>query len=109
MSQTVLDVQEITIPVDYVCSDCGATDCKLWRHCDYEKNQLLCVDCASRNQSIQVFDIDDQGERDHKYGVPTDKIGIFLPAVPDGTGCFFDYYQTPQVCFDWWRSLPTHP
>lgn len=83
----------------YKCSVCGAAGIKLWRQyqtlaCDVE---LMCVDCAHKDQKKNIEDFDlSKG----------DQIGWMVPAVPVND-TFWGYCSVPQEGVDWWKSLPT--
>ena len=96
-------------PSAYRCGTCGAHGCKLWREyqtcADY--TELLCCDCAGKNQQKDVSTIDAEGKRETELG-RTDQIGWLVPAVPTEDGTTFWGYTSvsPQGC-KWWYSLPT--
>ncbi len=97
-------------PPAYMCTSCGVTGCKLWREyqtcADY--TDLLCCDCAGKNQGKDVSTIDEKGLRQDDHGCRTDQIGWLVPAVPteDGT-TFWGYTSVPSEGCTWWRQLPT--
>lgn len=99
-------------PADYKCSKCGACKCKLWRQYQTFANhiELLCVDCAGKDQDKDVSDLDEKGRRlDGDFG-RIDQIGWLVPAVPteDGT-TYWGYCSVPPDGCEWWHGLPNRP
>lgn len=108
---TPLDYSRPGTPEEYTCGNCGASGCKLWREYQTMFPQLLCADCACRDQG-KLNNVDEQGFRvDAGLRVRTDQIGWFVPAVPDegGEGFFWGYSSVPEEGQKWWRSLPLRP
>lgn len=119
------------MPLDFVkgrivyrCSQCGASDCKLWREYQtfLDNQNLYCVACACRDQpdtGAKPDDFDAGGYRPAKYRYPdgkeidmgpTDQIGWLIPAVPTTEGdTFWGYTSVPEPLVQWWRNLPTQP
>jgi hypothetical protein len=102
----------------YVCDDCGASGCKLWR--DYQtfldRQRLRCAPCAAKNQDKPIIDIDDDGFRtlfEYDWGHEhnrSDQIGWLVPAVTTAEGdTFWGYTSCPEDRIRWWRALPTLP
>lgn len=102
-----VDYSKTEVPKEYVCAECGATNCKLWREYQTFDPQLLCCDCAGKDQEKDVSTMDHRGMRDTDMG-PTDQIGWYVPAVPDEEGLgYWGYTSVPVEGVAWWRSLPT--
>ena len=103
-----VDYSKIETPVDYVCEDCGATNCKLWREYQTSNPKLLCVLCASKDQKKDI-ELDEEGMYRGTIG-RTDQIGWYVPAVPteDGIG-FWAYTLVPPTGVTWWKKLQTYP
>lgn len=97
----------VTVPKDYVCGRCQATNCKLWR--ETGGTDLLCVRCAATDKRMSIESIDAEGMRDGRNGQRTDQIRSYLPAVPTPDGNYYSYGSVPQNSITWWRALPTHP
>ena len=96
----------------YVCSKCGAWDCKLWRQYQSFTIHLLCVDCAGKDQGVDVSDVDDkvaiQDTTFIKYHQRTRTIKWLVPAVPvKGEDSYWGYTSVPNEDLDWWYGLPT--
>ena len=83
------------LPDGYVCTDCGVTGCKLWRHLWY-CDDLLCVDCVGLRRSVDVTGVDDHIE-----------IEGWVPAIPleEGSG-YWSYGEVPRLAVRWWTRLP---
>lgn len=102
-----------SIPKDYKCSKCGATQCKLWRQyntfADFIK--LLCVTCAGKNQHTSVKSMNSDGKRMTKLCKSyhrTDQIGHLIPAIPtEDCDTYWGYTSVPEIGCEWWRRLPT--
>lgn len=94
------------VPVDYWCSECGATGCKLW--CEYQTMcpRVLCCRCACKDQG-KTDNLDEDGRRTSTEGAKTDQIGWYVPAVPAGPYAFWSYGSVPHEMVQWWRKLPT--
>lgn len=107
-----LDYSTTTVPADYKCAECQATNCKLWREYQTFSPQLLCARCAAKDQGKSIDSIDDQGRRLSELPVQerTDQIGWYVPAIPtvDLSG-YWGYASIPDEGEDWWRRLPTLP
>jgi hypothetical protein len=101
------------VPSDYVCVECGATNCKLWREYNTFASKLLCAVCASNDQKKNIDDIDSEGKRSFGTRLPgfrTDQIGWFVPAVPtEEGGAYWGYTSVPRPGCEWWYKLPTLP
>jgi len=83
--------------IKYVCTECGATDCKLWRQYStfLDKIELLCADCTEADQG-QTIDL-----------AKGDQCGWMIPAVPTAeSDNFWGYTSVPQELVIWWKSLP---
>jgi hypothetical protein len=107
--------------VTYVCTGCGAANCRLWR--EYQTmacyTRLLCCDCAEKDQQKKchmpdsrdptkkalVYDAELKCERH-----TSDQIGWFIPAVPtDDWDTFWGYTSVPYAGVTWWYNLPLRP
>jgi len=101
----------------YVCDDCGASGCKLWREYQTFLNHqhLRCAPCAAANQQKPIDDIDAEGFRtlsEYSWGQDerSDQIGWLVPAVTTAEGdTFWGYTSVPPDRVTWWRELPTLP
>ncbi len=94
---------------DYKCSNCGASNCKLWRPYQTFNVQLLCAICAAASQKENIADIDNDGMRTGEYG-KTDQIGWYIPAVPtEEVGGYWGYTSVPGPAVQWWKELPSLP
>lgn len=102
-----VDYSKIETPADYVCEDCGAIDCKLWRESHTFNPKLLCGACVAKEEGKDIS-FDESGMYMSEMG-RTDQMGIYLPAVPtkDGIG-FWAYTLVPPAGVDWWKKLPTY-
>lgn len=95
-------------PKEYVCSECGASHCKLWREYQTFKPKLFCAPCAAEYEEKDISTLDADGKRisetlHHK----TDQIGWCVPAIPDEEEIGFWGYNSATVKgIKWWRSLP---
>lgn len=97
-------------PKNYKCADCGVSGCKLWREYQTCSPQLLCCDCAGKNQKRDVRQIDDKGQVPDPdiNGRKSVSIGWYVPAVPDEEGLgYWGYTSVPDVGVKWWEALPT--
>lgn len=97
-----------TTPRRYVCGQCGASGCKLWREYQTFKPRLLCVDCALKDQN-KDGPVDADGRRKcDDLPFCTYTIGWYVPAVPDEEGLgYWGYCAVPDAGLAWWRGLPT--
>jgi hypothetical protein len=107
-----VDYKSIETPQGYVCSKCGATDCKLWR--DYqtflENQHLLCAPCAAKEQEKDISTMDNEGRYETEHGSKTNSIGWLVPAVPTPeSDSFWGYCSIPAEGLKWWENLPTFP
>ena len=94
----------------YVCAQCGASGCKLWREYQTFSPTLLCAACAAKSEGKDITDIDAEGKRSGKFGDRTDQIGWYVPAVPTEDGCgYWGYTSVPNPGCKWWKGLPTLP
>jgi hypothetical protein len=100
------------VPENYVCAQCGATGCKLWREYQAWNPRLLCAVCAAADQKKDIGDLNESGLR-MINNRSTDTIGWFVPAVPteDGTThcTCWGYLSVPTSGCKWWEQLPTFP
>lgn len=96
-------------PEEYVCKSCGASNVKLWREYGVFHPEMLCRNCAAKDQDANISDIDEYGKFTDNDGVRSDCIRWYIPAVPDEEGVgFWGYTSVPQDGIDWWTSLPTN-
>ena len=100
----------VVTPFEYICAFCGATGFKLWRDMSVNPLELACTICAAENQDIDVDSIDTDGRHNNGHDVLVNRIGWFVPAVPnqEGTGCWV-YGLAPADAYERWRRLPTRP
>jgi len=98
------------IPSGYVCANCEATGCKLWREYQTFAPKLLCAKCAGADQKRDVSSMDANGTVVGEHGLRTDSIGWYVPAVPseDGIG-YWGYTSVPEPGCRWWKNLLNHP
>jgi len=119
----IVDYSSTSVPSDYKCRGCGATNCKLWReNGGFPCGDILleCVDCAVKSQNNPKvtsafvksaaqpgFAVAEDGMYTDHYGSRTDQIGWRAPAVPteDNSG-YWGYTSVPQAGCDWWTRLP---
>lgn len=107
-----VDYGKGTIPEDYRCDNCGAYGVKLWlnHHLFKGRSELRCVTCAAKdqNENIAMSLVGADGKHWNKQGYKTDRIGLYLPAVPmKGRNAFWSYILIPPAGMNWWRNLPT--
>lgn len=99
------------LPHGYVCSECGATGCKLWREYNTSEPRLLCCECAAKDQGKNIDSIDGNGVRQTSMG-STDQIGYYVPAVPtegEIEEVYWGCSAVPDRGIAWWRLLLTLP
>lgn len=101
----VSSYSKMIVPKDYKCDDCGKCGVRLWR--EYQvassKTRLLCAHCAKVDQ-----------RREHRIGWKSsfserggDRIGIFIPAVPEeNSNTYWGYFVIPNDGLKWWKNLP---
>lgn len=96
------------VPSDYKCGNCGITGIKLWREYQTSHPELRCAKCAGEVGKKSIEGIDADGTLPSEFGVRTDSIGWYVPAVPteDGIG-WWGYTSVPDAGVNWWRRLPT--
>ncbi len=100
-------------PGGYACGQCAKHGCKLWRRYQtfLDHQSLFCVDCAGKNQSHDVSDIDNDGMTTHQHASGAsrhDSIGWLVPAVPTEEGeTYWGYTSVPDAGVAWWRALPS--
>lgn len=96
--------------MEYKCSKCGATGCKLWRQYNtfLDSIRLMCTKCGAENQNVDINRVLENGRVYHEVVGECDYLGNLIPAVPcDET--FWGFTSIPQEDVDWWRALPTWP
>lgn len=92
-------------PPRYVCDNCSAKNCKLWRETNIFYPQLLCCDCAAENQNEDIYSINDLGILNVGLKNETNLIGEYIPAIPVENGIGF-HTNFPESGFIWWENLP---
>jgi hypothetical protein len=83
------------------------TGAKLWRQYQTFAHHihLLCVDCAAKNQEMEILAREDG--KHEEDGLWVDAIGWLVPAVPNETEeTFWGYTSVPEDRVVWWRNLP---
>ena len=85
----------------YECSDCGASNVRLWR--DYQtfldSQTLRCRTCALEHE-----------DKPADWAARGDQIGWSVPAVPTADGStFWGYTSAPLLAALWWQALDTVP
>lgn len=108
-----------SVPSDYKCANCKATNCKLWREYQTFCPQLLCAKCAIDDQKdgasttitrlakLGPVVADEQGMITDEHGFKCDQIGWYVPAVPtEDLMAYWGYTSVPQDGVDWWKRLP---
>lgn len=97
----------------YVCTKCGATNCKLWRDtADLREPDLFCAYCVFEVAGKPVTPIDAEGwRREPSFGSMTDTVGWYVPAAPMDPDAlaFWRYTSAPDDAVAWWKNLPTYP
>lgn len=98
------------VPAGYLCAQCGATHCKLWRQYNTFGPDLLCAECAAGDQAVDISDMDSDGRYPSTL-LPghhrIDQIGWLIPAVPtEEGGAYWGYTSVPELGCAWWRRLP---
>ena len=104
-----IDYKEKVTPFEYICYDCGVTNCKLWRPCQTFNPRLLCIDCLIIKQDLDINDVNEEGQYFEKISSSyLDVIKWYVPAIPDVEGDgYWGYTSVPEVGVNWWRKLPT--
>lgn len=105
-----IDYAKIETPPNYVCGDCGATGCKLWRffHALLSHQKLRCAVCAGQVQKLTIVDINAQGRHVDPDGYRSNQIGYMVPAVPtEENDSYWGYLATPESGWLWWERLPS--
>lgn len=88
-------------PPFYLCSQCGATQCKLWQP-SYAVAPLRCRDCA--------IDYATRIDDEHSITIEGDQLGSLFPAVPCENGInWWAYTSVPPEGVSWWKGLPDRP
>ena len=102
MSKEINRIDRVT----YVCTGCGAANCRLWREYQTcaDATKLLCCDCSEQNQKRRCkLDSDEPGMKH-------DQIGWLVPAVPTPEwDTFWGYTSVPAAGVKWWYDLPLRP
>lgn len=97
--------------MEYKCSVCSATGCKLWRQYEtfLEHLRLMCGPCALIDQEKKgPIDAEGRVSKKNDY-LRTNQIGWLVPAVPTPDGTFWGYSSVPPEGVKWWRDLPSYP
>lgn len=100
------------IPAHYVCAECGASSCKLWRPYQSFDVNLLCAVCAGKSQNKDTSGIDERGMIPCELLGRIDQIGWYIPAVPTedkGMEAYWGYTSVPDPGCTWWTTLPSLP
>lgn len=97
--------------MEYICSKCGAGDCKLWRAYQSFNPRLLCAPCAAEEQNKDITQMDEHGlfPIEGQHHGKTDQIGWYIPAVATAEGNFWGYTSVPTEDAERWLALPTLP
>lgn len=98
-------------PDDYKCEKCTANGCKLWRQYQSFYIELLCVDCAGKDQKKDISSLNERGQiKSESWEGFTDQIGWLVPAVPaENNVSYWGYMSVPEDGCEWWRKLPNRP
>lgn len=94
---------------NYRCSNCKTSGVKLWRQYNILACyvDLLCVDCACRQEKIDPNSVEEDGRRKIDYEQMTDQLVYLIPAVPTIEGdTFWGYTSVPEEGVLWWKNLP---
>tara|TARA_Y100000310_G_scaffold125819_1_gene124551 strand:+ start:2445 stop:2789 length:345 start_codon:yes stop_codon:yes gene_type:complete len=108
-----IDYSNSSVPEEYVCSDCGVTNVKLWLPYHTPKVELFCAPCGERNQRGHTFNEIDLSTIDGNgtiscAGARTDALGWLVPAIPDEEGVgYWGYTSVPEAGVLWWQRLAT--
>jgi hypothetical protein len=102
--------------LSYVCTKCGAGNCKLWRIYQSEDPRLMCAPCSAEDQGRPIDGIDAKGQYVNTrlghplFGRTSDEIGWRIPAciAADGSG-YHAIMNCPPEQWQWWYNLPTLP
>ena len=107
LEKGLVDLWKQEVPKGYQCSQCRATNCKLWRHrCDCCA-RLLCADCTARDQGEEIGNMNADGCRPSRVIAQDNRIGSFVPALPDyALGGYLPDLTAPLEEQEWWRLLP---
>ena len=101
-------LSDVSLP-EYICTECGGSECKLWRPYQTSNPELLCAICAGKSQNKSIENINDGGMITGEMGT-TDQIGWYIPAVPTEDGkTYWGYTSVPGPAVDWWKKLRTLP
>ncbi len=96
----------------YVCTGCGACNCRLWRQYQtvLDGIELKCIDCALEEyqEKHPGDELPQVRESLQQVGHDlTDQVGGLIPAVPTKENdTFWGYTSVPQDRVEWWYSLP---
>lgn len=99
------------IPQDYCCEKCGLRRCKLWREYESWCINLLCAECAGKDQKKDISQMDADGSMPGYFpGNRTTQIGWLIPAIPTLTDNkmkgYWGFANTPADRMKWWMNLP---
>lgn len=101
--------ESASTPHGYVCSDCKASGCKLWRNYNAVLSAVVlrCGQCALKNQNEQGPLNEDGTHFSPKINMQCDQIGWLVPAIPtEENDTYWGYTSVPQVGVLWWKRLP---
>ncbi len=104
-----VDYSSTAVPSNYHCHECKVTGVKLWREYQtfLDRQTLLCVTCAGKEQKKDVSTADDRGCITGEMG-KTDQIGDRIPAVlTEENTTFWGYTSVPDAGVNYWKRLPT--
>lgn len=94
--------------VKYACGKCKTTEIKLWRGVhgcpDDNGNKLLCAICLAPGKTV---DKDGKLQETGEFGMLTDQVKGWLPAIPVGD-TYWGYSSVPSQDVEWWKALPTY-
>lgn len=91
----------MTTPSNYVCKDCGASHCKLWRVGGSSNIRLYCISCAESVSGDRLKLGRNSSDQLYNGGLN------LVPAVPTEDGEeWYGYTSVPQDRCDWWGALP---
>ena len=98
------NIQEATLPPNYQCSKCGASDCRLWldsRAPLTANTPLFCRDCAEDAQKR----VHPPGWKSARRKKGEETIGVHAPAIPLSGGGYKDPHHISRAERDWWLRL----
>jgi len=103
----------VNVNVGYACTDCGASNQKLWRLYQSFCPDVCCLRClAKRQPNEDLSGLTEDGTVPHPFMVGENAprvhaIGCYVPAVPvDGGDAYWGYSSVPDMELAWWKALP---